>query len=102
MNREKAEKHINFLTDIIDQTSGQLYIYRKGKNAKIRAEADRKIESAVAYAERYLRDNNDLFNFMVSHVQCNPEHLEYPDFYHLEKDSRMFREALNELLQNLE
>lgn len=101
MTREKIEQHIRFLSnEILDKVSSQYHYSMNGKNKSIREDAERKLYDGCRDAERYLQRNQDLFDFMVAHQGCDPAYLEYPEWNHIEKDTREYIRALEELLSN--
>jgi len=103
MEKKEIQKHIDFLkSKILSETSGQTRLFREGKNAKIRKSAEKNLDYAVQRANKYLDDNPDLFDFMVDYHGCAPENLEYPDYAHIEKDTRVYIDALSKMLENTE
>src|SRR5690554_3957619 len=94
MEKERIEKHIEFLKSEYKKIVGQTRVSNKGKNAKIRKEADGNLSDACVRADHYLCNNKDLFDFMVETANCAPEYLEYPESQHIEKDTKYYLDWL--------
>lgn len=101
MDAQRIEFHINKLEQILNECRGQLNIYNNGKNQATRNAAGRKIDYSLVLAERHLEQYPEIIDFMADVASCDPVYLEYPEFHHIEKDTRMYLDALRKKLQEL-
>lgn len=100
MTREKIQQHIVFLRKVMSNVSGMSGASIHGKNQGIRDAASRKLEDSTREVERYLGNNQDLFDFIVEVEGCGADFLDYPTSAHIERETSYYIDSLEEALEN--